>query len=99
MYSKIFSEFINEILLSDFNMDFQSGIFVRSLMQSFKIVQLASDPTHRGRLLYHVYANKYFLLLHRLLATVTPVYYSNHKAVELTTGFFLKNYFLGFLYH
>ena len=58
-------------------------------MQTFNFVQLVSQPTHiRGGLINHVSVNKDFPLIHQLLATVTPVYYFDHEAVELTTDFF-----------
>ena len=77
-----------DIVLGDFNVDFQSDLLVGSFMQSFNCVQLVSGPTHiTGGLNDHVYVSKDFILFHQHLATVTAVYYSDHEAVELTTGF------------
>ena len=77
-----------DILLDDFNVDFQSDLVVRSFMQSCNFVQLVSGPTHtRGELIDHVYVNKDFALFYQFLATVTPVCYPNNETVELTIDF------------
>ena len=90
-FHRLFKIFLTaDIVLVDFNVDFQSDLLVGSFMQSFNFVQLVSEPTYiRGGLIYHVYVNKDFPLFHQLLAAVVPVYYSDHEAVELTTDLFL----------
>ena len=74
------------IVLDDFNFNYQKYLPIVQLMQCFKFEQLVGQPTHiRGGLIDQVYVSKGFSVFSHLRAQVLSVYYSDHDAIEVTT--------------
>ena len=74
------------IVLGDFNFNYQNDLPISSLMQRFNFKQLVGEPTHiRGGLTDQVYVSKDFLVFGHLKAQVLSVYHSDHDAIEVTT--------------
>ena len=63
------------IVLADFNFNYQNDFPIGSLMQRFNFEQLVEEQTHfRGRLIDHVYVSKDFSVFSHLKAQVLSVY-------------------------
>ena len=74
------------IVLDDFNFNYQNDLPISSLMQRVNFEQLVGEPTHiRGGLIDEVSVSKDFSVFSHLKAQVLSVYYSDHDAIEVTT--------------
>ena len=74
------------IVLGDFNFNYQNDLPISLLMQRFNFEQLLGEPTHiRGGLIDDVYASKDISVFSHLKAQVVSVYYSDHD-IEVKTA-------------
>ena len=71
------------IVLGDFNFNYQNDFPISSLMQHFNFEQSVGEQTHiRGGLIDQVYVSKDFSVFSHLKAQVLSVYYSDHDTVR-----------------
>ena len=86
------------IVLGDFNFNYQNDLLISSLMQRCNFDQLAGGSTHiRVGLTDQVYVRNYFSVCSHLKAQLLSVYYADHDAIDVTTDklpMFIKLYII-----